>query len=86
MPRVGNASGPVGGDPPPLALISMIHVFFLEVIERDASGHGDVCQGVRVETQVAEGGGSAYEHSGGLRGLRETLGDVDGVQVPQKVL
>ena len=54
-------------------------MFFLEDVEQDASGHGDVCQGVRAETEAAEGGGSVGEHDGGLPGLWDTR--VDGAVV-----
>ena len=74
LPHVRHISGPGGGEPPPTVLPKMKYVCFLEVIERDSSGHGDVCQGVRAETQAAEEGGGTGKNGGGLSGLRETLG------------
>ena len=53
----------------------MQYACFLEGIERDESGHVDVRQGGRVETQAAEGGGGTGEQRGVLPRLRETLGD-----------
>ena len=61
------------------------YVFFLEVVERDTLGHGSLCQVVGAETQAAEEGGSTGKHYGGLPGLRETLGQVNGVQGPRSV-
>ena len=51
----------------------------MERVERDASGHGDVCQDSGAGTQSAKVGGGLGEHSGGILGLQETLGCVDGV-------
>ena len=82
MSCAGHASGPVGGESPPPVLPQMQYVCFMGGIEWDASGNGNMCQGVGAETQVDEGVGVSVNHGGGLTGLQETLGDGDGVQVP----
>ena len=63
----------VGGPPPP-ALPQIRYVWSLEIVEREESGHGDVCQMSRAETQAYDKEGGAGKHNGDLPVLWYTSG------------
>ena len=73
-----------GGKPPPPTVFLMQHSVPPARPERQAPGHGSVCQGSRAEEAAARRGGDDGELGAGLQAIRGTYKEFFGIWIPRE--